>query len=141
MLLHNQVQRQSIACCEAAKEGIWICMVLEAIRFHNMPISILVDNTSAIRLAEDAPFSNRTKHIEVRYHKFREWVTNDTKHIEVRYHKFCEWVTNDSVCLDYVSTKNQAADCLTKIVDKHILINNLSHIGVVGIQEKNLKKV
>ena len=117
------MKRRNKSASEAAKEGIWICKVLEAIGFHIRPISILVDNTSAIRLAEDAPFSNRTKHIEVRYHKLREWVTND------------------SVRLDYVSTKNQAADCLTKIVDKHILINNLSHIGVVGIQVKNLKKV
>ena len=65
------------------------------------PVLILEDNQSTIKLArKQGQSSERTKHIETRHHFIKQHVTKGT------------------VLLDYVPTAFQAADCLTKSVDK-----------------------
>jgi hypothetical protein len=56
----------------------------------------LVDNQSAIKLAQNLEFHNRSKHIDVRYHFTRTLI--EEKEIEV----------------SFVPTTEQAADILTK---------------------------
>ncbi|TFY53549.1 hypothetical protein EVJ58_g9390 [Rhodofomes roseus] len=64
---------------------------------------ILVDNQSAMALAKNATFHDRTKHIAVRYHFIREKIDDG----EVR--------------VEYVPTGDQVADVLTKALarEKH----------------------
>ena len=111
----SSTEAEYVAALEAAKEGIWISKFLETLGLTVRPFRLLVDNTSAIRLAEDAPFSRRTKHMEVRYYKLREWVKEHT------------------LMLEYVSTKLQAADFMTKIVNSVTLDKLLKIVGVKEI--------
>ena len=60
------------------------------------PTEICVDNKSAIALAKNLVFHDRSKHIDTRYHYTRECVTNK----EVR--------------LEYVRSHDQIADIFTK---------------------------
>jgi hypothetical protein len=41
---------------------------------QEFPIEVNVDNVGAIYLSKNASTSNRTKHIDTRYHFFREYV-------------------------------------------------------------------
>ena len=54
------------------------------------------DNQGAIALAKNAGYNSRTKHIDIKHHFTRENVENG------------------KVQVDYVDTKNQLADLLTK---------------------------
>lgn len=40
-----------------------------------------------------------------------------TKHIDLRYHFIREKIQNKQIKLDYINTKDNTADCLTKLVD------------------------
>jgi hypothetical protein len=64
------------------------------------PVVILEDNQSTIKLALKQTSSERTKHIDVRHHFVKQCVAKG------------------SISLVYVPTAFQAADCLTKSLDK-----------------------
>lgn len=61
---------------------------------------IYVDNQSAIKLAKNPEFHERTKHIDVRYH-----------HV-------CELVETSVIKILYVLSNAQKADILTKAIPK-----------------------
>ena len=66
---------------------------------HDKPIfhcTVWEDNESAIKVAKSPKFTPRTKHIAIKYHHFRRYVTDGT--IDIR----------------SIDTKNQIADMLTK---------------------------
>eukprot|EP00253_Pinus_taeda_P010710 PITA_10710 len=60
------------------------------------PISILCDNTSAISISKNPVMHSKTKHIPIKYHFLREQVIEQ------------------KVKLEYVPSKEQVADILTK---------------------------
>lgn len=61
---------------------------------------LLVDNASALKLSKNPEFHKRSKHIDVRFHFVRERVTNG------------------QLIIKQVSSKNQAADILTKPIPR-----------------------
>jgi len=67
-------------------------IIQDSIRVH-------CDSQSAIHLAKDHRYYKRTKHINVRHHKIRQWVLDDK-------------VIN----LVKISTKNNLADIMTKTI-------------------------
>ncbi|KAK3026119.1 hypothetical protein RJ639_040791 [Escallonia herrerae] len=73
-----------MALTEAAKEALWL--------------KGLCDNQSALDLAKNQVFHARTKHIDVHYHRVREWINSK----EIVVHK--------------VHTNDNAADMFTKTV-------------------------
>jgi len=62
----------------------------------NAPINLYEDNQSSIKTAEDVIFSDRSKHIAVRFHYIRELVKNG------------------EISLKYCSSSDMLADALTK---------------------------
>ena len=66
----------------------------------------LEDNDGAIKLADNPICTNRTKHIDVRYHLVREKVYNQT------------------VKILHVESEKQAADGLTKNLGKATLVRH-----------------
>lgn len=77
---------------------IWIRQILEGMNFkiRNGYVTIIQDNQGAIKLAENAVYSQRTKHIDVKFHFIRKLV-NEGK-----------------IKLQYINTKSMLADGLTK---------------------------
>ena len=67
---------------------------------HDLPISILCDNTSAINISKNPVMHSKTKHIPIKYHFLREKVQEQ------------------QVKLEYVTTQEQIADIFTKPLTK-----------------------
>ena len=63
-------------------------------------ITVHEDNTSTIQMASSEKFTQRTKHITLKYHWFKKYVTDGL--IEIR----------------YISTLDQLADIFTKPLDE-----------------------
>ena len=85
---------------EAAKEGIWLKGVVGSFGVTGMKgaITIHSDSQSAIYLAKNPVFHKRTKHIETRYHKIREWIEDG----KIDLHK--------------IDTLENLVDMLTKVI-------------------------
>ncbi len=64
-----------VALSEAVKEVKFVVQVLQSIGIEvELPVVVRVDNVGAIFIAENVTTSQRTKHIDVRYHYVREFV-------------------------------------------------------------------
>jgi hypothetical protein len=88
-----------MAAAEAVREAIWQRTFLTEIGFKiDGPIVIGCDSESAIKLAADPVYHERTKHIDVRVHMIRDHVQRG------------------AIVLLFVPTAEQVADALTKPV-------------------------
>ncbi|KAK8931207.1 hypothetical protein KSP39_PZI016896 [Platanthera zijinensis] len=108
----STTEAEYIAAVEAAKEAIWLKGLTKELRITQEAMKVHCDSQSAICLAKDQVYHARTKHIDVRYHKLREFVGSG------------------EILLLKVPTEDNVADILTKPVTgvkfKHCL--DLAHI-------------
>jgi len=89
-----------IALATMIKQALWLKMWMKEVGIDISTILVKIDNKSAIDYAQNAKFSQRTKHIDIRHHFIRD-------HIE-----------NESIKLEYVPTEANTADALTKPLDR-----------------------
>jgi hypothetical protein len=93
----SSTEAEYIAGVHAAKEAIWLRRLLSELRLPDHdPTTLRMDNQSAIAIAKNPQFHDRTKHIEVRYHFL--------------HHK----IEEEEIKLDYIPINEQVADVLTK---------------------------
>lgn len=93
----SSTEAEYMAAAAATKEAIWLKTFLSELNFSKThPITLQIDNQSAILLAKNAMFHERTKHIAIRYHFIREKLEEG------------------EICVEYVPTNEQVADVLTK---------------------------
>jgi hypothetical protein len=105
-----------VAMCEATKEVTWMRRLLSSIGATQLnPTKLLCDNQGAIRLVSNAEFHQRTKHIDVKFHYIREQYQNQI------------------IAVDYVGTKDQLADVLTKALGGPVFQDMRKKIGVTEI--------
>lgn len=96
MVATSTTEAEIVAANEAAKEIIWLCRLFNnIIQLKETPV-LQVDNSAAVRLAQNPEFHRRTKHIA-------------TKHFFIR-----EKVTEGKIEIQQVSTEKQIADIMTK---------------------------
>lgn len=96
MVATSTTEAEIIAATEATKEIIWLTRLFKNIvKLKHIPV-LQVDNTAAIRLAQNPEFHRRTKHIAI-------------KNFFVR-----EKVTNGEITVQQISTEQQVADVMTK---------------------------
>ncbi|GBE86218.1 Retrovirus-related Pol polyprotein from transposon TNT 1-94 [Sparassis crispa] len=96
-MAQSSTEAEYMAGAHGTKEAVWLRAFLSEIgQVQKGPTPLLIDNQSAIALSKNAAFHERTKHIAVRYHFIRE--KYDSGEIEP----------------EYVPTRNQVADVLTK---------------------------
>ena len=69
----------AFACCS---QLIWLKTQLEDNKLKINSIPLFCDNMSAINISKNPVLHSRTKHIEVRYHFFREHVQKGTIDIQ-----------------------------------------------------------
>ena len=80
----SSTEAEYIATAHAAKEAVWLRQLLTELGLNlTHPTTLHVDNQSAIAIARNPEFHDRTKHIEVRHHFLRQLV--DEGHVSPKY--------------------------------------------------------
>ena len=99
----SSTEAEFVALSEAAKEIKFIVQVLESMKQKiEFPIIVRVDNVGAIGLSKNLSTSQRTKHIDVRYHFVREFVEEGF------------------IKITFVKSEENHADIFTKNVNREI---------------------
>ena len=92
-----------MALKDVIKEHIYITSIIKQLNIDKITklenFYLYTDSKSAIDLANNPAYHNRTKHIDIQYHFVREKIINNI------------------VTIDYISTKEQIADIFTKAVN------------------------
>lgn len=109
----STTEAEYMAASHAAKEIIWMKTLFgEMLNITNVPTTLFLDNQSAINLIKNPVYHKRTKHIDVRYHHLRD--------------QYEEKV----FMLEYVESKDQQADILTKPLPRTSFQYQRKSIGV-----------
>jgi len=66
-----------MAAVKASKKALWLRGLIETFSIIQDSVRVHCDSQSEFHLAKDHIYHKRTKHIDVRYHKIRQWVIND----------------------------------------------------------------
>jgi hypothetical protein len=114
----SSTEAEYMALADATTRLIWIRNILEEIGFKQGTTTIYEDNNSCAFIANDAGSSDRTKHIDVRYHFVREKIQDG------------------SVKVVRIDTKDQVADGFTKPFGILKMNEFKKSIGIVSIGEK-----
>lgn len=85
LVSQSTAEAEYIALSETVKEGIFVQQIASDLGLE-IPKEMLVrcDNKSAISLTENSKFSNRTKHIDTKYHFVRDMI--EKRKLKVIYH-------------------------------------------------------
>ncbi|CAK1590667.1 unnamed protein product [Parnassius mnemosyne] len=92
----STTEAEFVAACEAAKEMIWLRQLMLDLGKNCKCVTMFIDNQSAINLINNSVYHKRTKHINVKYYFIREKVELGM------------------IKINYVPSKDQLADILTK---------------------------
>lgn len=112
----SPAEAEYMAASEATKDAIYSNRLLSGIlRIRANPVKLFCDNQSAIKMANNPVFHNRTKHIDIRYHSIRDAVDEE------------------KVQLFYIPTENMTADVLTKGLSR---VKHLRCVKGLGICDK-----
>lgn len=99
----SSTESEFIALCEAVKEASYIKNILfELNRIQSEPIVLYEDNQSTIRMLKNEIISQRTKHIDIKYHFVKDAITND------------------KIDIQYCPTETMLADIMTKALPNNI---------------------
>jgi hypothetical protein len=97
----SSTEAELVAASETAKQVVYLRMLMEEIGVaQREPTTIREDNQGVVSISKTDAFSGRTKHIDIR-HKY-----------------VCEATRDRKVHVEWVSTKEQVADILTKALPK-----------------------
>jgi len=107
-------EAEYMAIVEASKEALWLRGLVETFSIIQDSVRVHCDNQSAIHLAKDHRYHKRTKHIDVRFHKIRQWVMDDKV-----------------IDLVKINTKKNPADIMTKTIPVEKFRASLNFIKVL----------
>jgi hypothetical protein len=110
----SSTEAEYIAANEAVCEALWLKQIAAELEIgkYAEAINIYCDNTSTINLAHCNGYRPRTKHIDIRYHGIRDYISKEL--IEI----------------SYVNTNENTADMLTKPVTTEKLIKFCGQAGL-----------
>ena len=96
-------EAEYMALSMATKELIWIYMLLKTMDINvSKPCVIYEDNRATMKIAMNATAMKRSKHIDIRHHFLREHADNGT------------------IVIKPVSTQEQLADSMTKVLGRQL---------------------
>jgi len=89
-----------VALAEVVKEVLWLQRLLQELGLYQDSVTVNIDNKGAIDYANNAQFSQRTKHIDIKHHFVRDYIEKG------------------NIKLAYIASEANIADILTKSLDK-----------------------
>ena len=102
----SSCEAEYVALSETIKELLWLSMLTQELGIkQSRPLRCYIDNQAAKKIAENDVNHERTKHIDIRYHFIRQWVTSG------------------KVELYYINTKENVSDLLTKATTRSTFAN------------------
>jgi len=116
----SSTEAEYVSCSEAAREAIWLRRLYHEITKDRLKSTtpaiqlLLSDSQGAISLAQAPRFSDRTKHIDIKYHFVRDSCANGL------------------VRLGFISTAEMTADVMTKALPRDA---HQKHIRGMGLTE------
>ena len=112
----SSTEAEYVAISEVVREIIFIKQILEFVGVSiEYPILVNVDNLGAIYLATNNQSSQRTKHVDIRYHFVREFIEDGI--VKVQFVRSED--NNSDIC-----TKNVNGELLDKHCDKFMEVKN-----------------
>jgi hypothetical protein len=115
----SSTEAEYMSLTESCKEAIYLQKLIGELNLcESLKTNIYVDNNGALKLAENAVYHGRTKHIDIKHHFIRDSLK-----------------TND-INLQHVSTLDMAADILTKSLPASKHYNCMEILNIKNV--KNL---
>eukprot|EP00253_Pinus_taeda_P036544 PITA_36544 len=112
----STTEAEYVAAAEATKEIVWLIKFLEDLQVKQVQSTpLMIENTSAIKLAKNPKFHDRTKHINTKYHLIRH-------HVEAK-----------TIYLRHCSANEQIADIFTKALRREKLERFRTMLGLTNI--------
>eukprot|EP00253_Pinus_taeda_P030888 PITA_30888 len=109
-------EAEYMAAAEATKEIVCLKKILEDLQVKQVQSTpLMIENTSAIKLAKNPKFHDRTKHINTKYYLIR-------RHVEAK-----------TIHLHHCSTNEQIADIFTKALGREKLERFRTMLGLTNI--------
>ncbi|GKB05365.1 ribonuclease H-like domain, reverse transcriptase, RNA-dependent DNA polymerase [Tanacetum coccineum] len=106
-----------MAATSAACQAIWLANLVKELTGQDVePITLFVDNKSAIALMKNPVFHGRSKHINIRFHFIRECVEQG------------------KIIVEHVNTKDQRADLFTKALALVKFIEMRNKLGLTDTE-------
>jgi hypothetical protein len=119
----SSCEAEYIAASTTSTQAIWLARLLgDLLGRDTIAVELRVDSKSALSLAKNPVFHERSKHIRVRYHFIR----------------CC--LEEGSIKAGYINTKDQLADLLTKPLGRIRFLELCSKSGMVQISHKTAHK-
>jgi hypothetical protein len=109
----STAEAEYIAAGHCCAQLLWMRQTLRYYGYKLTKVSLLCDNESAIRMADNPVEHSRTKHIAIRYHFLRD-------------HQ-----QRGDIEIAYVSTKEQLADIFTKPLDEKTFIKLTNELNIL----------
>jgi hypothetical protein len=112
----SSCEAKYIAVTTAATQAIWMARQLgELLGREQEVVELKVHSKSALTLARNPVFHERSKHIDLRYHFIQNYLTEGT------------------VSATYINTVDQLADILTKALGRVKFQEQRARIGMIQI--------
>jgi hypothetical protein len=108
----STVEAEYTSSAAAIKEALWLKQLMPELGVTCMAIPIGVDSQGAIQVLKQEIISPRTKHIDIKHHFARECVCRG------------------DVAIEFVGTREQPADFLTKALGKAPFVSCRERVGV-----------
>jgi hypothetical protein len=114
----STTEAEYISLFEAGQEAKWFLTLLDSLKVKlSNKLTLFVDNQSAIALANNPMYQQRTKHIDIKNHWIREFIGEGKAETK------------------YIPTNDQLADFLTKALAKKKHINSIIKLNITGFEQ------
>jgi hypothetical protein len=116
----STMEAEYIAGAEASNDILWLRNLLTELGMNlDLPTVMRIDNQSAIQLASNPSTHARSKHIDIKHHILRERVDKGILELE------------------YIESKKNRADILTKALSGPLHLNHLNGLRLVAIDNED----
>jgi hypothetical protein len=101
-----------VAASVGAQEAVWVAKLLRDLGLPDRPVLMRCDNQATVKIVENPVSDGKTKYVESRYHYVREAATSG------------------AIKISFVGTKDNLADCFTKVLPREAQRSASARLGL-----------